>query len=110
MKNADVRVYEEPLSDRKFSWDCQQDLTWEQFERYCDDRFGLDEVGVSDLRWELEIGWAKFLLGRVTECIAEEPVLILGEPQHEVHVHLAICECSDCAVQEDIPSLMALDS
>jgi hypothetical protein len=108
MKATDVRVYEEPLSDRKFSWDCQQDLTWEEFERYCGDKFGLDEVGVSDMRWELEIGWAKFLLGRLTDSPQDEPVVVLlGEPLHEVHVHLAICECSDCEVTEDIPSTTA---
>ena len=104
MKATDVRVYEEPLSDRKFSWDCQQGLTWEEFEWYCGDKFDLDEVQVSAIRRELEVGWAKFLLGRLTEFPQEEPVAVLGKPLHEVHVHVAICECSDCEVTEDIPS------
>jgi hypothetical protein len=110
MKATNVRVYEAPGADCQFSWDYQKDLTWGEFQAYCSEWFGLDEVGVSDLRWELEIGWAKFLLGRLTDFPREEPVEVLGEPQHEVHVHLAICECSECAVQEDIPSLMALYS
>ena len=108
MKATDVRVYEAPGADCQFSWDYQQDLTWEEFEAYCDDRFSLDEVQVSAIRRELEVGWAKFLVGRRFEILREEPVAVLGEPLHEVHVHLAICECSECAVREDIPSLMAL--
>ena len=104
MKNTDVRVYEEPLSDRKFSWDCQQGLTWEEFEWYCGDKFDLDQDQVSAIRTELQVGHIEMKIGRVTDFPRDEPVLVLGEGYHQVHVHLAICECSDCEVDEDIPS------
>ena len=48
-------------------------------------------------------------IGRVLDNPRDEPFEVLGETLHEVHVHLAICECGDCEVTEDISSLMALD-
>ena len=91
MKATDVRVYEAPFSDAKFSWDYNHYLTWEELGT----RYDLVELEVHLIRTEVE----------------KRGVATFGDYPNEIEVHLANCDdCDDCRITEDISSMIALYS